>query len=497
MTTLNQFEQLKTAGYNLIPVYRQRLADTDTPLSVFARLKDHKQAYLFESVEGGENWARYSIIGLGESTVFSCNAGQLTIQQDNGDIRQQTCLDPFQYIRDFQAQFKVPPHDLIPDLPQFTGGLVGYFGYDSVRYIEPRLNNVPEADPVGLPDLWMMLSKTVIVFDNLKDTLFLIVHADVNDPNAYQKAQQQLDELETLLATPISLQAKKHTAPHFESLTGKENYLASIEKVKEYIRAGDVMQVVPGHRMVSDFDGEPLQVYRALRHLNPSPYLFLVQGQTLENNQPFHIVGSSPEILSRLENGIATVRPLAGTRPRGKTKEEDLALEKDLLSDEKEIAEHLMLIDLGRNDVGRISKIGKVQVTDQMVIERYSHVMHIVSNVQGEVRDDVDALDVFKATFPAGTLSGAPKIRAMEIIDEVEPVKRGIFGGAVGYLGWHGEMDMSIAIRTCVIRENKVYVQAGAGLVYDSNPESEWNETQIKARAVIKAVELSSNGLIL
>ncbi|MDM1765193.1 MULTISPECIES: anthranilate synthase component I [unclassified Acinetobacter] len=497
MTTAMQFEQLKNTGYNLIPVYRQRLADTDTPLSVFARLKDHKQAYLFESVEGGENWARYSIIGLGESTVFSCNEGQLTIQAADGSLSTQHCADPFQYIRDFQAQFKVPPHALTPDLPQFTGGLVGYFGYDSVRYIEPRLKNVPEADPVGLPDLWMMLSKTVIVFDNLKDTLFLIVHADVNNADAYHQAQQQLDELEALLATPISLQAHKHTAPHFESLTGKENYLASIETVKEYIRAGDVMQVVPGHRMVSDFDGEALQVYRALRHLNPSPYLFLVQGQTLTDQKPFHIVGSSPEILSRLENGIATVRPLAGTRPRGKTKEEDLALEKDLLSDEKEIAEHLMLIDLGRNDIGRVSKIGKVQVTDQMVIERYSHVMHIVSNVQGEVLDDIDALDVFKATFPAGTLSGAPKIRAMEIIDEVEPVKRGIFGGAVGYLGWHGEMDMSIAIRTCVIRENKVYVQAGAGLVYDSNPESEWNETQIKARAVIKAVELSSNGLIL
>ncbi|MDM1249120.1 anthranilate synthase component I [Acinetobacter sp. R933-2] len=497
MTTAMQFEQLKNNGYNLIPVYRQRLADTDTPLSVFARLKDHKQAYLFESVEGGENWARYSIIGLGESIVFSCNEGQLTIQAADGSLSTQHCADPFQYIRDFQAQFKVPPHALTPDLPQFTGGLVGYFGYDSVRYIEPRLKNVPEADPVGLPDLWMMLSKTVIVFDNLKDTLFLIVHADVNNADAYHQAQQQLDELEALLATPISLQAHKHTAPHFESLTGKENYLASIETVKEYIRAGDVMQVVPGHRMVSDFDGEALQVYRALRHLNPSPYLFLVQGQTLTDQKPFHIVGSSPEILSRLENGIATVRPLAGTRPRGKTKEEDLALEKDLLSDEKEIAEHLMLIDLGRNDIGRVSKIGKVQVTDQMVIERYSHVMHIVSNVQGEVLDDIDALDVFKATFPAGTLSGAPKIRAMEIIDEVEPVKRGIFGGAVGYLGWHGEMDMSIAIRTCVIRENKVYVQAGAGLVYDSNPESEWNETQIKARAVIKAVELSSNGLIL
>ncbi|AUX90688.1 anthranilate synthase component I [Acinetobacter sp. ACNIH1] len=497
MTTSAQFQQLASQGYNLIPVYRQRLADTDTPLSIFARLKQYQQAYLFESVEGGENWARYSIIGLGESTVFSCNAGELTVQHPDGSIEKQHCADPFQYIRDFQAQFKVPTQVELPALPSFTGGLVGYFGYDSVRYIEPKLKNVPEADPVGLPDIWMMLSKTVIVFDNLKDTLFLIVHADAADPAAYDKAQQQLDELENILATPVSLKVEKHTAPHFESLTGHDNFIASIEKVKEYIRAGDVMQVVPGHRMVSDFDGEPLQVYRALRHLNPSPYLFLVQGQTLENNTPFHIVGSSPEILSRLENGIATVRPLAGTRPRGKTKEEDLALEKDLLSDEKEIAEHLMLIDLGRNDVGRVSKIGKVQVTDQMVIERYSHVMHIVSNVQGEVRDDVDALDVFKATFPAGTLSGAPKIRAMEIIDEVEPVKRGIFGGAVGYLGWHGEMDMSIAIRTCVIRENKVYVQAGAGLVADSNPESEWNETQIKARAVIKAVELSSNGLIL
>ncbi|WP_312328467.1 anthranilate synthase component I [Acinetobacter sp.] len=497
MTTQAQFQQLAAQGYNLIPVYRQRLADTDTPLSIFARLKQHQQAYLFESVEGGENWARYSIIGLGESTVFSCNAGELTVQHADGSIEKQHCADPFQYIRDFQAQFKVPTQAELPDLPSFTGGLVGYFGYDAVRYIEPKLKNVPEADPVGLPDIWMMLSKTVIVFDNLKDTLFLIVHADATDPGSYEKAHEQLNELENILATPISLKAEKHTPPHFESLTGHDNFIASVEKVKEYIRAGDVMQVVPGHRMVSDFDGDPLQVYRALRHLNPSPYLFLVQGQTLENNTPFHIVGSSPEILSRLENGIATVRPLAGTRPRGKTKEEDLALEQDLLSDEKEIAEHVMLIDLGRNDVGRIAKIGKVQVTDQMVIERYSHVMHIVSNVQGEVRDDVDALDVFKATFPAGTLSGAPKIRAMEIIDEVEPVKRGIFGGAVGYLGWHGEMDMSIAIRTCVIRENKVYVQAGAGLVADSNPESEWNETQIKARAVIKAVELSSNGLIL
>lgn len=496
MTTLAQFQQLQQAGYNTIPVYRQCLADTETPLSVFARLKDHDYAYLFESVEGGENWARYSMIGLGETTLFSCNEGILTIQHHDGRLETQPCNDPFEYIRQFQQQFKVPKAEEIAGLPNFTGGLVGYFGYDTVRYIEPKLKNIPQNDPVALPDLWMMLSKTVIVFDNLKDMLFLIVHADATQENAYQHAQQQLDALQALLDTPIKLTAKPHTPPNFVSLTGREKFLETVETVKEYIRAGDVMQVVPGQRMVSDFDGEPLQVYRALRHLNPSPYLFLVQGKTLDDKQPFHIVGSSPEILSRLEHGIATVRPIAGTRPRGKTREEDLALEQELLADEKEIAEHLMLIDLGRNDVGRVAKIGKVQVTDKMIIERYSHVMHIVSNVQAEVREDVDALDVFKATFPAGTLSGAPKIRAMEIIDEVEPVKRGVFGGAIGYLGWHGEMDLAIAIRTCVIRQQKVYVQAGAGLVADSNPESEWNETQIKARAVIKSVELSAKGLV-
>lgn len=497
MLHLEQYQQLVAAGYRTIPVYRQRLADTETPLTVFARLRQQALAYLFESVEGGETWARYSIIGLGESSIFSCNEGVLTVQDEHGHVTQQPCQDPFQAIRDYQAQFKVPPRHLIPELPQFTGGLVGYFGYDSVRYIEPRLKNIPSQDPMGLPDIWLMLSKTVIVFDNLKDTMFLITHADAHHADGYQQAQQRLDDIEQLLAQPMSLTAKPHSAPIFHSLTGKEKFLADVEHIKEYIRAGDVMQVVPGHRMVADFDGDPISVYRALRHLNPSPYLFLVQGYTIQDKKPFYLIGSSPEILCRLENGYATVRPLAGTRPRGKTPEEDLALERELLADEKEIAEHLMLIDLGRNDIGRVSKIGKVKVTDQMVIERYSHVMHIVSNVQGEVLDNVDALDVLKATFPAGTLSGAPKIRAMEIIDEVEPVKRGVFGGAVGYLGWHGEMDMSIAIRTGIIRDQKVYVQAGAGLVADSKAESEWNETQIKARAVIKAVELSSNGLVL
>lgn len=495
--TLEKFEQLKQQGFNTIPVYRQRLADTDTPLSVFAKIQKETQAYLFESVEGGEKWARYSIIGLGESTIFSCNNKQLTIQSPCGKQIQQQCEDPFQYIRDFQSQFKVPSQKEIPELPKFTGGLVGYFGYDAVRYIEPRLKNMPQQDPVNLPDIWLMLSKTVIVFDNLKDTLFIIVHADINNSEDYQSAQKQLDEIEKLLETEKRLNATPHKKPNFVSITGEEAYKKSIEHVKEYIFAGDVMQVVPGHRMVSEFDGDALQVYRALRHLNPSPYLFLIKGHTLEDNCPFQIVGSSPEILSRLENGIATVRPLAGTRPRGSHLEQDLALEKELLADEKEIAEHLMLIDLGRNDIGRVSKIGKVSLTEKMVVERYSHVMHIVSNVEGEVLDGIDALDVFKATFPAGTLSGAPKIRAMEIIDEVEPIKRGIFGGAVGHLGWQGDMDMCIAIRTCVIRENKVYVQAGAGVVADSDPTTEWNETQIKARAVIKAVELSSTGLIL
>ena len=494
MTDQQLFEQFKDAGYNYIPVFRRRLADTDTPVSVFARVRQHKLAYLFESVEGGEQWARFSMIGVGQDAVLQCNNGQMYLQQD-GQLSQFSCSDPFNYIEEFQAQFRVPTPDLIPALPMFTGGLVGYFGYDSVRYIEPRLNKPPVSDVLGMPDIWLMLSKTVIVFDNLSDTMFLITHADPRVNDAYAQANARLDELEQLLAQPVNLTAQKHTAPQFKSLTGQEKYLQTIDKVKEYICAGDVMQVVPGHRMVSDFDGDPISVYRALRHLNPSPYLFIVQGYTLTDQNPFYLIGSSPEILSRLESGVATVRPLAGTRPRGKTAAEDLALEQDLLSDTKEIAEHLMLIDLGRNDVGRVSKIGKVRVTERMVIEKYSHVMHIVSNVEGDVRDDVTAMDVFKATFPAGTLSGAPKIRAMEIIDEVEPVKRGVFGGAIGYLGWHGEMDTAIAIRTAVIRNGQVQVQAGAGLVADSVPQAEWNETLIKARAVIKAVELSANGL--
>lgn len=491
-----QFDQLVAQGYSHIPVFRQRLADTETPLAVYARLRQADvPAYLFESVQGGERWGRYSMIGLGQGTLLQYRDGHMSVQTAH-HVQRTVCADPFQYIRDFQAQYRVPTQAEIPELTGFTGGLVGYFGYDCVRCIEPKLGAGSSVDPIGLPDIWLTLSQQVVVFDNLRDTLFLIVHADAADPDAFEAAQQSLDLLEQRLAAPLQLQATPHTPPQFVSQTGEQAFMAAVEQVQEYIRAGDVMQVVPSQRLSSPFDGDALSVYRALRHLNPSPYLFLLQGFTVDR-QPFDLVGSSPEILSRLEHGVVTVRPIAGTRPRGVTPEQDQALAEELLADAKEIAEHLMLIDLGRNDVGRVSQIGQVRVTERMTIERYSHVMHIVSNVEGQVRAGLDALDVFKATFPAGTLSGAPKIRAMEIIDELEPVRRGVFGGAVGYLGWHGEMDTAIAIRTAVIRDGQVHVQAGAGVVADSVPASEWNETLIKARAVVRAVELSAAGLVL
>lgn len=491
-----QFDQLVAQGYSHIPVFRQRLADTETPLGVYARLRQADiPAYLFESVQGGERWGRYSMVGLGQGTVLQYRQGQMSVHTAQAP-KTFACADPFQYIREFQAQYRVPTQAEIPELTGFTGGLVGYFGYDCVRCIEPKLGAGPALDPIGLPDIWLTLSQQVVVFDNLRDTLFLIVHAEASAPDAFEQAQHALDLLEQRLAAPLQLQAKPHTPPQFVSQTGEQAFMAAVEQVQEYIRAGDVMQVVPSQRLSSPFDGDALSVYRALRHLNPSPYLFLLQGFTVDQ-QPFDLVGSSPEILSRLENGVVTVRPIAGTRPRGQTPAQDQALAAELLADAKEIAEHLMLIDLGRNDVGRVSQIGQVRVTEQMTIERYSHVMHIVSNVEGQVREGLDALDVFQATFPAGTLSGAPKIRAMEIIDELEPVRRGVFGGAVGYLGWHGEMDTAIAIRTAVIRAGQVHVQAGAGVVADSVPASEWNETLIKARAVVRAVELSASGLII
>ena len=378
----------------------------------------------------------------------------------------------------------------IPDLPRFTGGLVGYFGYDTVRFVESRLADSAPADVLGTPDILLMASDEVAVFDNLSGTIMLVVHVDAKEVGALEKAEARLDELEHKLAQPtpelppMNMQADGISEQDFVSCFGEQDFKAAVNKIKEYVIAGDVMQVVPSQRLSAPFDASPINLYRALRRLNPSPYMYFL------DLADFHIVGSSPEVLARLEDGLVTVRPIAGTRKRGETPEEDQAMEDEMLADPKEIAEHLMLIDLGRNDVGRISKTGTVKLTEKMRVERYSHVMHITSNVVGEVVDGMGALEVLKATLPAGTLSGAPKIRAMEIIDELEPVKRGIYGGAVGYIGWNGTMDTAIAIRTAVIKDGMLHVQAGAGVVADYIPELEWRETMNKARAVMRAAAM-------
>jgi anthranilate synthase component 1 len=381
----------------------------------------------------------------------------------------------------------------VAGLPRFTGGLVGYFGYDTVRYVEKKLAAKQLPDPIGTPDILLMVSDEVVVFDNLRGSLYFVVHADPAVDGAFEAAQQRLDELHAQLRSG-ALPEKTAVQPSLEesdfaSSFPQPDFERAVGAIKEYVLAGDIMQVVLSQRMTVPFTARPLDLYRALRYLNPSPYLyFLDMGD-------FHIVGSSPEILARSADGTVTVRPIAGTRKRGRTEEEDVALEKDLLADPKEIAEHLMLIDLGRNDVGRIAETGSVAVTAKMAIERYSHVMHIVSNVEGKLKNGFSAMDVLRATFPAGTLSGAPKIRAMEIIDDLEPVKRGVYGGAVGYIGWDGNMDTAIAIRTAVIKGGLLHIQAGAGVVADSVPRLEWEETMNKGRAMFVAVAMAQSGL--
>jgi anthranilate synthase component 1 len=367
---------------------------------------------------------------------------------------------------------------------------VGYFGYDTVRFVESRLEDSAPNDDLGAPDILLLASDEVAIFDNLSGTIMLVVHVDAAEPRALEKAEARLDQLEKNLAKqtpqlpPMDVDGDGISEEAFTSSFGQQDYMAAVDKVKDYVLAGDVMQVVPSQRLSAPFDAAPINLYRALRRLNPSPYMYFLDLDEL------HIVGSSPEVLARLEDGQVTVRPIAGTRRRGQTEEEDRALEQEMLADPKEIAEHLMLIDLGRNDVGRISQTGTVEVTEQMVVERYSHVMHITSNVVGNVTEGMGSLEVLKATLPAGTLSGAPKIRAMEIIDELEPVKRGIYGGAVGYIGWNGNMDTAIAIRTAVIKDGVLHVQAGAGVVADSVPELEWEETMNKARALMRAAAM-------
>ncbi|MCG8383775.1 MAG: anthranilate synthase component I [Gammaproteobacteria bacterium] len=486
-----QFENLARQGYNRVALTRSVLADLDTPLSVYLKLAATPFSYLFESVQGGERWGRYSIIGLPCQRILEVREKTVAVKVNGKVTDTHEVEDPLKWIEDYQTQYRVYS---IEDLPRFAGGLVGYFGYDTIRYIEPRLGKCSKPDPIGAPDILLMVSDEVIVFDNLSGMLHIILQIDPATERAYARGQARLDEIESALKQPIPPTEKKPvttaiTEADFISPENETYYKAAVDKIRQYIIDGDVMQVVPSQRMSIHFEYDPIDLYRALRHLNPSPYLYFVD---LGDHQ---VVGSSPEILVRLEEGMATVRPLAGTRRRGKDAAEDAALEKELLADEKEIAEHLMLIDLGRNDVGRIAQTGSVKVTDQMSIERYSQVMHIVSNVTGKLKPGLKTLDVLRATFPAGTLSGAPKIRAMEIIDEVEPVKRGIYSGAVGYLSWQGNMDVAIAIRTAVVKNNTLHIQAGGGIVYDSIPETEWQETLTKGRALFRAAQMVANGL--
>ena len=434
------FAELASQNYNRIPVVREVLADLETPLSSYLKLARGKYSYLFESVQGGERWGRYSIIGLPARTVLKVTGKQVEVECDGEVIESCHVDDPLDYVEQFQQRYRAPD---LAELSRFNGGLVGYFGYDCVRYVEPRLADSCPPDELGMPDILLMVSDEVLVFDNLAGKLILIVHVDPSEAGAETAAQQRLDQLEQRLLTPlpdlgaVSLGGEDACEQAFTSGYGQAEFEATVDKAKDYILAGDCMQVVPSQRLSADFHAEPLNLYRALRCLNPSPYMYFL------DLGDFQIAGSSPEILARLEHGEVTVRPIAGTRRRGRTEAEDLALEQEMLADPKEIAEHLMLIDLGRNDTGRVSQTGTVKVTEQMVVERYSHVMHITSNVTGQVKPEMSALDVLRAALPAGTLSGAPKIRAMEIIDEVEPVKRGVYGGAVGYLSWEWQYGYS------------------------------------------------------
>ena len=492
-----EFLALAKQGFNRIPLVKEVLADLETPLSLYVKLTQafgQKNTYLLESVLGGERFGRFSFIGLPAKTVLRTVGTPntpLTEVLFNDKVIETNHDNPLDFVDAYFKRFKVAVQ---PGLPRFCGGLAGYFGYDTVRYIESRLAKHQLPDELGVPDIQLMLTEELAVIDNVAGRIYLIVYADPGVPNSFETAQARLKELLNCLSKPVSMPAslpstkteliRKFRAADFEN---------AVLKTKEYILAGDCMQVVIGQRISKPFTDSPLALYRALRSLNPSPYMYFYDFGDLQ------VVGSSPEILVRQEQResqkIVTIRPLAGTRPRGVTPEEDERLAKELLADPKEIAEHVMLIDLARNDVGRIAKTGTVKVTDSMSIEKYSHVQHIVSSVEGELLDNMSNMDVLRATFPAGTLSGAPKIRAMEIIDEMEIVKRGVYGGAVGYLSFSGDMDVAIAIRTGVIRNGVLHSQAGAGVVADSDPTAEWKETEAKARAVLMAADLVQGGL--
>ncbi len=482
-----QFDQLAAEGYNRIPVTLETFSDFDTPLSIYLKLANRPYTYLLESVQGGERFGRYSMIGLAAPTRIVVNRHEVLVLTANRIAERERDTNPLDFIDSYMKRFRAAP---LAGLPRFCGGLVGCFGYDTVRYIEKKLTRTTKTDALGTPDIVLLLSEEIAVVDNLSGKLTLIVYAEPGVPGAYQRAQARLRELLAKLRQPVEIptETPKSSEPAV-SLFGEMQFKQAVLKAKRYITDGDIMQVVLSQRMTKPFNASPMALYRSLRSLNPSPYMYYF------DFEDFHVVGASPEILVRLEGDKVTVRPIAGTRKRGLSFEEDQALATELRADEKECAEHLQLLDLGRNDVGRVAQVGSVKLTEKMIIERYSHVMHMVSNVEGKLQPGLNALDVLKATFPAGTVSGAPKVRAMEIIDELEPLKRGVYAGAVGYIGFHGDMDLAIAIRTALLKGGHLYVQAGGGIVADSVPEAEWQETQNKARAVLRAAELAENGL--
>jgi len=494
-----QFQRLAAEGYNRIPVTLETFADLDTPLSIYLKLANKPHSYLLESVIGGERFGRYSIIGLPAREWLEVHGREVAIlRAKTGGVPEKVenkfVDDPLAFIEKYQARFRAAP---IEGALRFAGGLAGYFGYDTVRYIEPKLARhlddkfTSKPDALGTPDIVLMLSDELAVVDNLSGRLTIIVYADPQTTSAYQNAQRRLTELRLQLRSqaPLPVYVPSGVRHEPKSEIGKEKFLQAVERSKQYIVDGDIMQVQISQRISQPFDAPPINLYRALRSINPSPYMFYF------DMGEFHIVGASPEILVRQEGEKVTVRPIAGTRKRGATPEQDLAMEAELRADPKELAEHLMLIDLGRNDIGRIAKIGSVKVTEQYVVERYSHVMHLVSNVDGVIRDGVSPISLLRATFPAGTVTGTTKVRAMEIIDELEPSKRGIYAGAAGYLGFNGNLDLAIAIRTGVVKDGVLYAQAAAGIVADSVPELEWQETENKARALLRAAEMVASGL--
>ncbi len=504
MTELD-FQSLAEQGYTRVPVAAEARADLYTPLAVYLKLaggtggtggtNGSPFTYLLESVVGGERFGRYSFIGLACSERIEVHGGNVRrlLRDTRGAdvvIERVENADPFEYLRGYLARQKVAP---VPAALRFGGGLVGYFGYESVRHVEPTALKGGKPDALKTPDMLLLVSDELAVMDNVLGKLYLVVYADPREPGAWRAARERLERLRARLALPVTEEIsagfidenRTVRQEELECSFTQEQFVAAVRRCKEYIFAGDCMQVQISQRTSRAFDAPPLELYRALRGVNPSPYMYYF------DFGDHHVVGASPEIMVRLSGGAVTLRPIAGTRPRGKTPEEDARTAEELLADPKERAEHVMLIDLGRNDVGRVAQTGTVRVTEKMAIERYSHVMHIVSNVEGRVAPGLDAIDVFRASFPAGTVTGAPKVRAMQIIDELEPVKRGVYSGAVGYLGFNGDMDVAIAIRTAVLKDGRLHVQAAAGVVADSDPQAEWQETQHKTRAILRAAEVA------